>query len=351
MNKYKNTMRKKVMIYLMISLLFSGFQGMAQITAKGSKQSKKKPGEAAGTLPMDQTVFQTTRAEDIDSFDRYEKMFKNAVSGSVTEEAEMLRKELTSIMRREIARSKKNLEDLNAGKTKDLEAWHKEHAPDKLLNLEMEKKNLKNRISYQQAVLNKLIEEDLSNLSNQRDKTSVIGYLESFKKQMPINLKYGDVNMENPTPPPPPPKSGGEPLGGPAYTTKKGTSDKMETGDPRLQRWKDSQTSLTSDFLTGQSNFQKYLDAGNSKMAKTTFRSLIQMMMTAINSNNWLLGQMNAGNISKNGFDVSALQSKANKQQSILNEAQKIKVSTPEDLKANASQAVGVIQKFAGTLK
>ncbi|NOX86762.1 MAG: hypothetical protein GXO86_12500, partial [Chlorobi bacterium] len=138
---------------------------------------------------------------------------------------------------------------------------------------------------------------------------------------------------------------------GPGYTTKKGSGEKIETGDPRLQRWNDSQASMTKDFLKGQSDFQKYLDTGNSKMAKTTYRSLIQMMMNAINSNNWLLGQMNTGNISKSGFDVSALQNKVIKQQGILEEAQKIKVSTPEDLKANASEAIVVLQKFAGTLK
>ncbi len=345
-------MNTRKIIYLFVILfLLSGLQGIAQITAKSSQQSKKNTGTLSGKTPTSQTVFKTTRTEDLKKFEHFQKMFQEAVRGGVTEEAETIRNELVNIARREIARSKKNLQYLKDGVTKDLEAWHKEHAPDKPLNIEMEKKNLKNRISYQQAVLNKLIAADLNNVLNQRDKTSVTGYLESFKRQMQINLKYGDGNMENPTPPPPPPKGGGEPLGGPAYTTKNGTSDTMETGDPRLQRWKDSQTSLTSDFLTGQSDFQKYLDTGNSKMAKATYRSLIQMMMTAINSYNWLLGQMNAGNISKKGFDVSALQSKANKQQSILNEAQKIKVTTPEDLKINASQAVGVIQKFAGTLK
>ncbi len=344
-------MSTRIISYLLVFLLLSGLEGMAQITAKGSQQSKKKPGETAGTLPADQTVFQTTRADDIKSFDHYQKMFQEAVRGGVTEEAEVLRKELVTIARREIARSKKNLQDMEAGITKDLEAWQKEHAPDKPLNISMEKQSLNNRINYEQAVLDRLVAANLNNLSNQRDKTSVTGYLDSFKSQMERNLKYGDAMDKQPTPPPPPPKGGGEPLSGPGYTTKKGSTEKTETGDPRLKRWNDSQASLANDFIKGQSEFQKYLDTDNSKMAKTTYRSLIQMMMTAINSNNWLLGQMNSGNISKSGFDVSALQNKVNKQQSILQEAQKIKVSTPDDLKGNASKAVTVLQKFAGTLK
>ncbi len=337
--------------FILVIFLLSGLQGMAQITAKGSQQSKKKTGGTTGTLPADQTVFQTTRAEDLEKFDRLQKMFQEAIKGGVTEEVEMLRNELVTIERREVARSKKNLEDLKAGYTKDLETWLKEHTPDKPMNIEIEKQNLNNRINYEQAVFDRLLAADLNNLSNQRDKTSVTGYLESFKRQMEINQRYGDGIEKSPTPPPSPPKGGGEPVTGPGYTTKKGTQEKIETGDLRLQRWKDSQASLANDFIKGQSDFQKYIDTDNSKMAKTTYRSLIQMMMNAINSNNWLLGQMNAGNISKSGFDVSALQNKVNKQQSILEEVQKIKVSTPEDLKVNASKAVTVIQKFAGTLK
>lgn len=346
-------MKTRMITFLFVILLLSGLQGMAQTTAKDSRQPKKKSGEISGKLPSGQTDFKTTRAEDLKEFDHYQKMFREAVRGGVTEEAETLRNKLANIARREIARSRKNFQDMEAGITKDLETWHKEHAPDKPLDIELEKQNLKSTINYEQTAFDKFISANLNNMSNRRDKTSVTGYLESFKTEMEHNLKYGDAGPKTPPPPPPPPppSSGKGNALGSGYVTKKGGSGQTETGDLQLQRWNDSQVSLTNDFIKGQSGFQKYLDSGNSKMARTNYHSLIQLMMTAINSNNWLLGQMRSGNISKSGFDVTALQNKVKKQQGILEEAQKIKVSTPEELEANSSKAVEVLLKFAGTLK
>jgi|GEM_PF-4429439 len=342
-------MKTHLISYLLVILIFSGLQGMAQITAKGSRQSTKKTVMPSGQLPS-QTIFSTTRNDDLKSFDKYNKMLQNALLSGSPDEAGILRNRLSLIALREISRSQANLKELEAGKTKALEEWYAENAPDKKLYPNIEKQNLQSRINYEKEIYKQIMAIDLKEISGDKQKNSITGYLNGFEDAMNKNMKFGDAMPKNSPPPPPPPPDGHGTAVGSGSVTKKGNGEKMPSGDARIQRWNDSKAAYQADFLKKQDEFQKALDKDNFNMSKSLYRALTTIMMNEINSNNWMLNQVRNGNISGEGTDITALEKEVRQQQKLLDEARGIKVSTADAMKANASKATGILQKFAGTL-
>jgi len=276
-------------------------------------------------------------------------MLQNALMSGNPEEASMLRNQLSVIALREISRSKANLQELENGNTKALEEWYKTNKPDKKLYLNIEKQNLQSRINYEKEIYKRIMVADLKTPSGDKKQNSVTGYLNGFENAMEKNLKFGDA-IQTKSPPPPPPSGGHGTAVGSGTMTKKGNGEKMQSGDARLQRWNDSKAAYQSDFLKKQDEFQKALDKKNYNLSKSLYRALTTIMMNEINSNNWMLNQVRNGNISGEGTDITALEKEVRQQQKLLDEARGIKVSTVDDMKANASKATVVLQKFAGTL-
>ncbi len=177
-----------------------------------------------------------------------------------------------------------------------------------------------------------------------------VGYVNGFKRSMERNLRYESDEKTIVIPKGEDTKLGGNKTDGPGIITKKGSKETIDSGDPRLQSWLDSKKQRKTDFQNHQTDFEKYAGKNNDNMARRSYQSMVQLMMDEINSSNWLIGQVGMGNIKKGSYDTNALADTMEKQQAILNEAQKIKVSTPDDLKANKGTAIELINKFSNTM-
>lgn len=332
----------------MTILVAMSLQLNAQFTDKNKTNKDKDGAGTLGEAVFNKTTFYTSRAEDIMQLTGYQKKLRGAIDSDAGLEAEAMKNEALIVMVDEIARSKKNLKELKSGNTKHLEEYQKEHAPNYPVNVTREKQILTNRINYEMQVYNLLKDKDLSKPTSDRDRYTALNYLNGFKRAMERNLRYESdaKTVKNP---------GGSGQGsgnpdGPAVITKKGAKESIETGDPRLQSWLSSKDQRKKDFQKHQSEFEKHADNQDDNMARRSYQALIQLMMDEVNSSNWLIGQVGRGNIKKGSYDTNSLAANVQKQQSILTKAQKIKVSTPESLKANKAQAIELISSFAGTL-
>lgn len=341
-------MKTRKTAWLFIILISISFQLEAQFSDKNSTQ---KGNGGTGSLEdgsMNKTTFTTSRLEDIQEMDKYQKMVQVAVESNNGIEAEVYKNQALVVMVNEIARAKNNLNQLKAGDTKHLIEYQKEHAPNYPVSVSREIQNLTNRINYETQVYNVLKSRNLTKPANERDFSSAPGYINGFKKAMERNLRY--ESDEKTVVIPGSENKGGGKIEGPAIITKGGSKEKIDEGDPRLQSWESSKQQRKKEFIKNQADFTKYANSGDNNMAKRSYKTLTQLMMDEVNSSRWMIGQVTTSNIKSGNIDTDAMASNVEKQQTILKEAQKVKVSFPDDLKANKAKAIELIGKFANTL-
>lgn len=335
---------------MMILFIFC-FQVTAQIAKKNDPGTKSEGTGAITDTKMEKTTFSTSRLEDIQEINDYQRKLEEAIETKKFETAQLYKNKAMGVMTNEIARAKKNLKELKAGDTKHLEEYQKKNAPNYPINVDREINNLQNRINYEIQVYKALSNLQISKDVSERELTMNYGYVNGFKRAMERNLRYDSDNKDVSVPGGSSSTKGDQSKGGSGSMTKKGSKEKIDTDDPRLQSWMDSKKQRMADFEKHGSEFKKYADQNNDNMARRSYQALVQLMMDEINASNWLIGQINSGNIKKGSYDTKSLSGKVQKQQSILEEARTIKVSTPETLKANKSNASELFNKFINTLK
>lgn len=343
-------MKTKQIAWVLIILFSMSLQLNAQFSEKKVVPKEKSGGNSLEDGAMDKTTFNTSRLEDIQQMEIFKKKLQTAIDNKSGIEAEVYKNQALPLMVNEIARSKKNLSELKAGNTTHLEAYQAEHAPNYPINVSREIQTLTNRSNYEVQVYNRLKGLNLTQNTTSRDFTSAPGYLNAFISAMNRNLRYESDEKTTPIPGGGPGSHGGGTIEGPGVITKKGSSETINDGDPRLQSWLGSKSQRKSEFMKNQSDFQTYAGKNDNKMAKRSYKALLQLMMDEVNASKWMIGQVNAGNINKESFDTEALANNVNKQQAILTEAKSVSVSFPDDLKANKSKATELINKFAATL-
>lgn len=343
-------MKTQITFWLLAIFLMLNSTLDAQVSGKYGTEKDKGDISSIDELDIEITSFNTSRLEDIMELGNYQKMLQLAIENNSIEEMKVFKKEALNIMLIEIARAKKNLKELKAGDTKHLEEWQEENAPNYKIYMDQEIRSLTNRINYEVQVYKSLKNKDLSMPLTGRDKNLPIGYISGFKRAMERNLRYESDEKTYTPPKGSGEKKDGNTTTGPVIITKKGSKEKIEEGDSRLNSWIQSKDQRKEDFAKNKADFQKYASNSDDNMARRSYQSIIQLMMNEINSSNWLIGQVGMGNINKGSFDTNTLANTVQKQQTILKEAQTIKVSTPEDLKANKTKALDLISQFSNTL-
>ena len=338
--------------WLLIIFLVINVQLDAQVSGKyGSKTDKGNAGDGSiDEMVLEKTTFYTSRLDDIMEIEDYQKKMQVAIDAGDFLAADVSKSKALAVMVNEIARSKKNLKELKAGDIEHLEAYQKEHAPNYKIYINQEIRSLTNRINYEIQVYKSLKNKEITKTANDREKYAPVSYINGFKRAMERNLRYeSDEKTITPSN-----KDGsnqkGETTTGPGVITKSGTKEKADDGNSRLNSWIQSKEQRKEDFAKNQADFQKFANNSDDNMARRSYQAIIQLMMNEINSSNWLIGQVGMGNISKGGYDTNALAGIVQQQQSILKEAQTIKVSTPDDLKANKVKALELINNFSNTL-
>lgn len=343
-------MKTKQIAWVMVVLFSVSLQLNAQFSEKKEVPKEENGGNSLEDGAMDKTTFNTSRLEDIQQLEVLQKRLQIAVDAKSGIEAEVYKNHAFQVMTNEIARSKKNLNELKAGNTEHLDAYQAEHAPNYPINVSREIQTLTNRTNYEYQVYKRLKSLDLTKNTDSRDFTSAPGYLNAFKSAMQRNLRYESDEKTTPIPGGGPGSHGGGTVEGSGVITKKGSSETIDEGDPRIQSWLGSKSQRKSEFMKNQSDFQTYAGKNDNKMAKRSYQALLQLMMDEINASRWMIGQVNAGNINKESVDTEVLVNNVNKQQAILTEAKSVSVSFPDDLKANKGKATELIKKFAATL-
>ncbi len=342
-------MKTKNVCWLLILFLLIIGQVDAQVSGKYGTKKDKGDISTIDELDIEKTSFNTSRLDDIMELEDYQKKMQVAIDAGDFLAAEYSKNKALAVMVNEIARSKKNLKELKAGDTKHLEEWQNENAPNYKIYIDQEIRSLTNRINYEVQVYKSLKNKEITRTTNDREKYVPISYINGFKRAMERNVRY-ESDEKTYTPPKGDEKQDDKTTSGPVIITKKGSKEKIDEGDSRLNSWLQSKDQRKDDFAKNKSDFQKYANNNDDNMARRSYQSIAQLMMNEINSSNWLIGQVGMGNINKGNFDTNALASKVQKQQTILKEAQAIKVSTPEDLKANKTKALELINQFESTL-
>lgn len=213
------------------------------------------------------------------------------------------------------------------------------------MNIPIEINLLTSRIAYEKQLYSQIANKNFLEIRDEREISTYMSYVNSFRQTMTSNLKY---SANDKTVVPPPPTEALPP--GEAHITKNET-DNSEMEDKRLQSWLDSQESRSEKYTKDLADFQKSANSGDLKASKYSYRNMVQTMMDEVNSNNWLLGQINSGAMNLTGFDATSFSTKIANQTQLLSEAKSIKVSTEDDLKANKTAALTVVEKFGNTLK
>jgi hypothetical protein len=342
----------KTMKYFSIMLLMMGMmtQAFGQFTSK--EQAKSGGNSQEGAITPEELFKNTTRKEDIEAFTQTSQMLENAISSGAVQETKTIRDQLVQLTLVEIARSKHDLGELNKGNTANLEKWHATHNPDRTINLKMEIQTLTNRINHDEYLSDRIAKWDLSDLSDKRMMDGLMANARTFERNMERNLKYSaDERLVAKNNPP----GGKDQTGQATTTTETGyitVSDQAEIidkDDPRLNNYLGSKDMRKKDYLTAQANMKTYLEKGDQKMAKKEYKELVKLMMDEVNSNNWMLNMIRTGTVKNSGIDANQLESKVNKQRSLMETASQMKSNMSTD-PSLINEAMKLVTQFGQTL-
>jgi hypothetical protein len=338
-------MKTKRIVILAMVCLMQPVLSFAQYTSKD--QAEKNKTTQAGSLTEDKLVGQTSRNEDIKQFTNAMTMLSAAVEVGAQEEAKVMMHEILQIAGVEIARSQRNLEELEAGNNEHLEKWWAENKPTSKLNVKLEITNLKNRISHEQNLYGRLESWDLNSIKDSRDLSTLRGSLNSFKRDMERNLRFESDRKDAP---PPPPKGGGT-------TVTKGNAqggaaviESVPSENPMIKSYNESKKIRKDEFKKGQAVFQKSMSSGDDKSAKNAFKSLVSVMMDEVNANSWMLNMINSGSIKDAGISVSELSATLKDQQALVEKATQLKSKASTDFSGVKSEMLSLVNSFGETL-
>ena len=338
-------MKKQKILLLLLILLMQPVVNYAQFTSK--EQAEKEKTEQSGKLPSEVQINKTSRNEDIKQFMNVMTMLSAALTENAREESDVLMNELLQIEAVEIARSKRNLQELEDGNIEHLEQWWTENKPTSRLNIKQETTNLKNRIKHEQYLYGRLENWDLSSIKDSRSLSTLRGNMNSFKRDMERNLRFESDRKDAP---PPPPKGGGA-------TIKKGNAqggavliESVPSENPMVKNFNESQKMRKDEFKKGQSVFQKSMSEGDDKSAKNAFKSLVSVMMDEVNANSWMLNMINAGKVQDSGIQVADLSTTLKNQQALVQKATELKSKAATDFSGVKNEMLSVLNNFGATL-
>ena len=337
----------KIFSLLFLIVAFS-LQGLSQGKLEKKNDPEKKQEKPAGDIPSDESMLLTGRNEDIQRLKQYQNLFGESVKKGKTETTARLQNEILRIFQNEITRSNRNVEQLKSGDIEKLETWQEKNKPGTPINTDLEIQILSSRINYEKSVYQIFSDVDVKTLKDDRYLTTVVGYVNGFRRAMIRSTKYGSEDNSVLTN-----NTGGSKVvsGETGFITKEGSSDKIKSDDPRIASWTGSAETRATKFGEEQAALQKSLQGTDDRAAKKNYRNIIGLMQDEFNSNNWMLSMLNSGTIDKSAVDATQLGAKINKQQSLLNKAQAFLFSTPEDIKTNKTEVLDIIGQFGNSLK
>lgn len=341
-------MRTCRFISLFALIAIFAIQGFGQGKIEKKTDTIQKQEHPAGDIITDQGLILTSRSEDIQQLEKFQMMFNESVKKGKSEYTVRLHKDIIRIFETELRRSYKNIEQMKAGDIASLEEWQEENRPGTNVNVNLEIQILENRINYEKSVYKLFKEVDVKQLKDDRNLGTVVGYVNGFRRAMIRSLKYGAGDKFVPKT-----KTGGskKSTGETGFITEKGSKDEIKSDDPRIASWEGSAEMRTKSYKQEQSAMEKAIESKDDRKANSKYRTLIGLMQDEINSNNWMLGMINAGTIDKNVVDSNQLSNKLKQQQSLLQNAQNLLFSSAENIKANAAKAIQLVNQFAETMK
>jgi hypothetical protein len=338
-------MKTQKIFLLLIVFLIQPVFSQAQFTSK--EQAEKEKVEKAGKLPSEVLVNKTSRNEDIKQFTNAMTMLSAAIEAGAQQEAKVMMLEILQVAQIEIARADRNLTELEEDKIDHLAKWYEVNKPGSKLNVNLEISNLKNRIKHEQYLYDRLETWDLNSIKDSRDLSTLRGSLNSFKRDMERNLRFESDRKDAP---PPPPKGGGTTL---TKGNAQGGTVVIETvpsENPMLQSYNDSKKMRKDEFRNGQAVLQKSISTGDDKMAKTSFKSLLSVMMDEVNANSWMLNMISNGTIKDSGISTDQLSSTLKTQQGLVENATQLKSKAATDFSGVKQEMLSVVNSFGTTL-
>lgn len=337
-------MIKQRILWLVVIFLIQPIFNYAQYTSKDLAVEK---GGQTGKLTSETLINKTSRNEDIKQFTNAMTMLSASIDAGAQEEAKVMMNEILQVAGVEIARSKRNLQELEAGNLEHLEKWWAENKPTSKLNVKLEITNLKNRISHEQYLYGRLESWDLKSIKDSRDLSTLRGSLNSFKRDMERNLRFESDRKDAP---PPPPKGGGT-------TVMKGNTqggaviiESVPSENPMLNSYNDSKKMRKDEFEKGQALFQKSMSEANDKSAKNAFKSLVSIMMDEVNASSWMLNMINSGNIKDSGISIPELSATLKIQQALVEKATELKSKASTDFPGVKNEMLSLVNSFGQTL-
>lgn len=323
-------MKYKFSLAIFILALLNGFQGIAQssiITAS------------------DKVEVSTTRQSDIEQFRNEMSQFSAVAESGAKEEINVRLNSIVKIAAVEIARTKMNLQELNDGDIDDLEKWQQERYPDKPVNVKLEIQVLTSRLKSEEYLYNRMKTWDVSTLSDSRQAQSLRGAMNSFLRNMENNLKYGDGTIVRSKPTTT--SGSGSTNGG--FIVKKEQGATSGAMDPNVKNYLESKQMREDEYRQNYGTLKKTINDADDKPAKKAFRALVEIMNNELNANNWMLSMINAGAIKNSGIDPNTLSSRIKQQQSILEQANKLRPELTTSFGENKTEVLNIASGFVTT--
>jgi hypothetical protein len=85
-------------------------------------------------------------------------------------------------------------------------------------------------------------------------------------------------------------------------------------------------------------------------MAKTSFKSLLSVMMDEVNANSWMLNMISNGTIKDSGISTDQLSSTLKTQQGLVENATQLKSKAATDFSGVKQEMLSVVNSFGTTL-
>lgn len=339
---------KKVQFYFLgLMMLVIAAPAFGQVV---SKNQPKTSGDAKSVkeaqLPVD---FSTSREEDIYVFENNMKMFQNAIDVKSSTEAEVFLNKNLEITRREIARAKNNLAELKAGNTKHLDEWRKENGESDPLNIALEINRLNDNINSMEYRYKDLKKANISNFSDSRASATWLGDMRIILKNMNKNLKYESdkkiIHVEQPA------ANDTVNVQGSGIITQNDPGQEDSNDNPEMAIFKESQAARISQFKQEKTNFEDYLQNNDYKLAKRTYKTLLQLMQEEIDANNWLKIQQDELSSKMATINLDTISPRIAQQQKIAAEASEIKIPGSENNDFLPSKPIELLSEFEQTFQ
>lgn len=340
-------MKKLQFCFLSFLIAIVAMPVQSQIVSK--EQPKPPTGVSSAKdaqLPVD---FSTSRQEDIFVFENNMKMFQKAVDFKSVQEAEIALQNNLEISAREIARAKNNLAELKAGNTKHLDEWRKENNISQPLNISLEISRLNDNINSMEYRHKRLKSANLNTISEPKASSTWLADMKVILKNMNSNLKFESdkkiIHVEQA------PVNDTLNIGENGIITKNQTGKESENGSPMMNDFHTAQAARSSQLSEEKTNYQTQLQANDYKSARRTYKSILQIMQSEIDANNWLKAQKDEESSKLATINIDEVSPIIAEQQKIMDEAGKIKVPGAPSDDFNPSESLILIEKFEKTIK